>query len=69
MGSLILKNSGPSAFSTSSISRQAFEHHDGVSVPMAALSVRFPRLPVLAFVWAIELAGSLISPSLVQLEP
>src|SRR5271166_2792850 len=65
----ILKNSRPSAFSTSSISRQALEHHDGVSVPMAAQSVRFPRMPALAFVWASELAGPLISPSLARLGP
>jgi hypothetical protein len=43
-----LKNRGPSAFSTSTISRQLFERRDGISVPMAAQAVRLPQPPALA---------------------
>jgi len=63
---LILKNGGPFAFSTSSISRQSVECHDVISVPMATQSVRLPQLPALALLRATELAESLTSPSLVQ---
>ena len=59
-----LKNCGPSAFSTSSISRQLFERHDGISVPMAAQPVRLPQRPALALFWATKLAEWLISSSL-----
>jgi hypothetical protein len=51
-----LKNRGPSAFSTSSISRQLFERRDGISVPMAAQAVRLPQPPPLAIFWATKLA-------------
>lgn len=61
-----LKNRGPSAFSTSSISRQLFERHDGISVPMAAQPVRLPQRPALALFWATKLAESLISSSLAR---
>src|SRR5271167_1152500 len=60
----ILKNDGLSVFSISSISRQSFERHDGISVPMVAQPVRLPRLPALALFWGTELAESLISSSL-----
>ena len=62
----ILKNGGPSAFSTSSISRQSFERHDGISVPMVAQPVRLPQRPALALFWGTELAESLISSSLAR---
>ncbi len=62
----ILKNGGPSAFSTSSISRQSFERHDGISVPMVAQPVRLPQRPALALFWATELAESLISSPLAR---
>ena len=52
----ILKNGGPSAFSTSSISRQSFERHDGISVPMVAQPVRLTQRPAFALFWATELA-------------
>ncbi len=61
-----LKNRGPSAFSTSSISRQLFERHDGISIPMAAQPVRLPQRPALALFWAPKLAKSLISSSLAR---
>jgi hypothetical protein len=61
-----LKNRGPSAFSTSSISRQLFERHDGISVPMAAQPVRLPQRPALVLFWATKLAESLISSSLAR---
>ena len=56
-----LKNCGRSAFSTSSISRQLFDRHDGISVPMAAQPVRLPQRPALVPSWATKLAESLIS--------
>ena len=59
----ILKNGGPSAFSTSSISPQSLERHDGISVPMAAQPVRLPQRPALALFRVTELAESLISSS------
>jgi hypothetical protein len=58
-----LKNRGPSAFSTSSISLQLLERHHAISVPMAAQSVRLPQRPALALFRATELAESLISSS------
>ena len=61
-----LKNRGPSAFSTSSISRQLFERHDGISVPMAAQPVRLPQRPALVLFWATKSAESLISSSLAR---
>jgi hypothetical protein len=61
-----LKNREPSAFSTSSISRQLFERHDGISVPMAGQPVRLPQRPALVLFWATELAESLISSSLAR---
>jgi hypothetical protein len=60
-----LKNRGPSAFSTSSISRQLFERHDGISVPIAAQPVRLPQRPLVLF-WATELAEALISSPLAR---
>ena len=62
----ILKNGGLSASSISSISRQSFERHDGISVPMVAQPVRLPQRPALALFWATELAESLISSSLAR---
>jgi hypothetical protein len=61
-----LKNHGPSAFSTLSISRQLFERYDGISVPIAAQPVRLPQRPTLALFWATKLAESLISSSLAR---
>src|SRR5271169_5114583 len=61
-----LKNRGPSAFSTSSISRQLFERHDGISVRMAAQLVRLPHRPALVLFRATKLAESLISSSLAR---
>jgi hypothetical protein len=61
-----LKNRGFSAFSTSSISRQLFERHDGISVPMAAQPVRLPQRPALALFWATKLPEWLISSSLAR---
>ena len=61
-----LKNRGPSAFSTSSISRQLLERHDGISVPTAAQPVRLPQRPALVLFWATKLAESLISSSLAR---
>jgi hypothetical protein len=62
----ILKNRGPSVFSTSSISRQLFERHDEISVPMAAQPVRLPQRPALALFWATKSAEWLISSSLAR---
>ena len=61
-----IKNGGPSAFSTSSISPQSFERHDGISVPMAAQPVRLPQRPALALFRVTELAELLISSSLAR---
>src|SRR6202453_3645782 len=61
-----LKNRGPSAISTSSISGQLFERHDGISVPMAAQPVRFPQRPALALFWSTKLPEWLISSSLAR---
>lgn len=62
----IKSRGGPSAFSTSSISPQSFERHDGISVPMAAQPVRLPQRPALALFRVTELAESVISSSLAR---